>query len=156
MSVTPKEVGARVARESRTVAQGFAQFLLRGKVVDLAVAVAIGASAGTVITTFVKNVFTPLVAALFGNHSKLGDAYFSLRGNQVRYGDFLSALISFLIIAIVVYFFVITPTNKLVTNAYFEPPPDPATRKCPECLSDIPKPARRCAYCTATVDPLDS
>lgn len=147
--------GREIGSESRTVARGFAQFLLRGNVVDLAVAVVIGASAGAVITAFVKDVFTPLFGALFGAHGpRTGDAYFVLNHSKVLYGDFLNTFVSFLIIAIVVYFFVITPVNRLVTSSHFAPPPDPSTRKCPECLSEIPKAARRCAYCTAAVEPL--
>lgn len=135
------------------MARGFAQFLLRGNVVDLAVAVVIGASAGAVITSFVKDVFTPLFAALFGAHTpKLSDAYVMLNHNKLMYGDFLETFVSFLIIAVVVYFFVITPVNRLVSSSHFAPPPDPSTRKCPECLSEIPKAARRCAFCTSPVE----
>jgi len=145
--------GREVQTESRTIARGFAQFLLRGNVVDLAVAVVIGASAGAVITAFVRDVFTPLFGALLGSHSpKTGEAYFMLNHSKVLYGDFLNTSVSFLIIAAVVYFFVITPVNRLVTSSHFAPPPDPSTRKCPECLSEIPKAARRCAYCAIAVE----
>ena len=143
MQIEPKAVGQKVARGGRTVAQGFAQFLLRGKVIDLAVAVVIGAAAGSAITAFVQDVFMPFLTALFTFHHP-----------AVKYGDFAKQGISFLIIAMVVYFFVIVPSNKLVTNAYFAPPPDPATRKCPACLSEIPRAATRCAYCTSEVTPL--
>lgn len=143
MQIEPKAVGHKVAREGRTVAQGFAQFLLRGKVIDLAVAVVIGAAAGSAITAFVQDVFMPLLTALY-----------TLSHPVIKYAEFAKQGISFLIIAMVVYFFVIVPSNKLVTNAYFAPPPDPATRKCPECLSEIPKAATRCAYCTSAVTPL--
>lgn len=143
MQIEPKAVGHKVAQESRTVARGFAQFLLRGKVIDLAVAVVIGAAAGAVITSFVQDVFMPLLTALYTWHRPV-----------IQYGRFAKEGLSFLIIAMVVYFFVIVPSNKLVTNAYFAPPPDPATRKCPECLSEIPRAATRCAYCTAVVTPI--
>lgn len=143
MQIEPKAGGHKVARDSRTVAQGFAQFLLRGKVIDLAVAVVIGAAAGSAITAFVQDVFMPLLTALY-----------TLSHPIIKYGEFAKQGISFLIIAMVVYFFVIVPSNKLVTNAYFTPPPDPATRKCPECLSEIPKAATRCAYCTSPVSPI--
>ncbi|MDQ6929060.1 MAG: large conductance mechanosensitive channel protein MscL [Candidatus Eremiobacteraeota bacterium] len=144
--------GRDVRAESQTMARGFAQFLLRGNVVDLAVAVAIGAAAGGVITSFVRDIFSPLFGALFGGRSrKTADAYFMLNHSKVMYGDFFNVLLTFLIIAVVVYFFVITPVNKLVTSSHFAPPPDPSTRKCPECLSEIPKAARRCAYCTSPV-----
>ncbi|MDQ6825638.1 MAG: large conductance mechanosensitive channel protein MscL [Candidatus Eremiobacteraeota bacterium] len=136
------------------MARGFVQFLLRGNVVDLAVAVAIGATAGSVITSFVRDIFTPLIAAIFGTHS-MSAAFFMLNHSKIMYGDFLNAFVSFLLIAIVVYFFVITPTNKLGSSSHFQPPLDPSTRKCPECLSAIPIGARRCAYCTAAVIPLE-
>lgn len=146
--------GREVRQESKTMARGFAQFLLRGNVVDLAVAVVIGASAGAVITAFVKDVFAPLFLAIFGSHTPHPEsAYFTLNHTKIMYGDFLNVLISFLVIAVVVYFFVITPVNKLVTSSHFVAPPDPATRKCPECLSEIPKAAKRCAFCTAPVTP---
>ncbi|MDQ6932255.1 MAG: large conductance mechanosensitive channel protein MscL [Candidatus Eremiobacteraeota bacterium] len=135
--------------------RGFMQFLLRGNVVDLAVAVVIGAAAGSVITSFVRNVFSPLIAAIFGTKSKTADAFFVVNHSKVMYGEFLNAFISFLIIAIVVYFFVITPTNRLVSSSHFKPPPDPSTRKCPDCLSEIPIGAKRCAYCTTEVTPLE-
>ena len=144
--------GMEVKEESKTVARGFAQFLLRGNVVDLAVAVVIGASAGAVITSFVRDVFAPLFGALFGVH-KAADATVTINGSKILYGDFVNTFVSFLVIAIVVYFFVITPVNRLVTSSHFAPPPDPSTRKCPECLSEIPRAANRCAYCTAQVGP---
>lgn len=145
--------GREVRDESRTMAQGFAQFLLRGNVVDLAVAVVIGAAAGGVITSFVKNVFTPFIAGLFGSHvPHTADAYLRFGGAQIMYGDFFNALLSFIVVAVVVYFFVITPVNRLVSSSHFAPPPDPSTRKCPYCLSEIPKEATRCAYCTSTID----
>ncbi|GAC1355844.1 MAG: large conductance mechanosensitive channel protein MscL [Vulcanimicrobiaceae bacterium] len=151
-TVKRNRFGQEVKAESKTVARGFAQFLLRGNVVDLAVAVVIGASAGAVITSFVKNIFTPLFGALFGAHSpKTADAYVTINHSKVMYGDFLDTFVSFLIIAIVVYFFVITPVNRLVSSSHFAPPPDPSTRKCPECLSEIPKAARRCAFCTSQI-----
>jgi large conductance mechanosensitive channel len=135
--------------------RGFAQFLLRGNVVDLAVAVVIGASAGAVITSFVKSIFTPLIGALFGTHSpKPSDAYVTLNHSKIMYGDFVDTFVSFLLIAIVVYFFVITPVNRFVSDSRFEPPPDPSTRKCRACLSEIPREASRCAFCTSAVTPI--
>jgi large conductance mechanosensitive channel len=148
--------GREVRAESRTMARGFAQFLLRGNVVDLAVAVAIGAAAGAVITSFVKDVFAPLFLALFGSRTPHPEsAYVTLNHTKIMYGDFLNVFVSFLVIAVVVYFFVITPVNRLVTSSHFAPPPDPSTRKCPECLSEIPKAAKRCAYCTSIVESHD-
>ncbi|MDQ2873226.1 MAG: large conductance mechanosensitive channel protein MscL, partial [Candidatus Eremiobacteraeota bacterium] len=129
----------RVASEGSSIARGFAQFLLRGKVVDLAVAVVIGGAAGSFVTAFVKDIFTPLLSVIFGSHAEFAARTIEIRGSVVRYGEFTDSLLAFLAICAAVYFFVIVPTNKLVTNAYFEAPPDPATRKCPECLSEIPK-----------------
>lgn len=154
MHLDPREAGLRVASKSHGVARGFAQFLLRGKVTDLAVAVVIGAAAGTFITSFVRDLFTPLVGAIFGSRMQTGSRYFVLHGEKFAYGDFLNQALSFLVIAIVVYFFVILPSNNLVSNAYFQPPPDPSTRKCPYCVSEIPKAATRCAFCTAEVTPI--
>lgn len=153
-AVKLNRLGREVRQESRTMARGFAQFLLRGNVVDLAVAVVIGAAAGSVITSFVKDIFAPFFLALFGSRTPHpGGAYVTLNHTKIMYGDFLNVLISFLVIALVVYFFVITPVNRLVTSSHFAAPPDPATRKCPECLSEIPKAAKRCAFCTAPVPP---
>ncbi|PZR57925.1 MAG: large conductance mechanosensitive channel protein MscL [Candidatus Meridianibacter frigidus] len=135
------------------MARGFAAFLFRGNVVDLAVAVVIGAAAGSVITAFVKDIFAPTMGAIFGRHESVAHAKWSLRGNELQYGDFLSNLLSFLIVAIVVYFLVIVPVQKLAANEKLVPL-DRDDRKCPECLSDIPRKARRCAFCTTAVDPL--
>ncbi len=144
----------RVAAESSSMARGFAQFLLRGKVVDLAVAVIIGGAAGSFVTAFIKDIFTPFLSMIFGSHAEFAVRTIEFHGSILRYGEFINSLLSFLAICAAVYFFVIVPTNKLVTNAYFEAPPDPATRKCPECLSEIPKGATRCAHCTAKIEPL--
>jgi len=153
MSFDPHNAGRTVARKGRSLAQGFAQFLLRGRTADLAVAVVIGAAIGTVINSFVRDIFTPMIGALLGSRIEFSGRVIHLGAEEIRYGDFINDVVSFLIIALVVYFFVIVPTNKLVTNAYFEPPPDPAMRKCPECESDIPKTAHRCMYCTQPVQP---
>lgn len=132
----------------------FRKFILRGNVVDLAVAVVIGAAFGAVVTALVKDFFTPLIAAIGGQHdfSKLS---FVLHGSTFSYGDFLNVLISFLSIAAVVFFFVVQPVNKLQELANRrKTPEEPSERKCPECLSSIPKAAKRCAFCTAKVTPL--
>ena len=128
----------------------FRQFVLRGNVVDLAVAVVIGAAFGAVVTSMVEDLITPLVAAL-GGQSDFSDLEVDLRGSQLRYGEFLTALLSFLVVAAVVFFFVVKPLNALVARLRPEPAVDHPTRACPECLSDIPRPARRCAFCTAEV-----
>jgi len=130
---------------------GFKQFLLRGNVVDLAVGVVIGAAFGAVVTSFVKDLLTPLIAALVKQPDFSGMT-FTLNGSKFLYGDFINAFLSFLIIAGAVYFFVVVPINALITRTKRDPvPADPTTRKCTECLSEIPINARRCAFCTSAV-----
>jgi large conductance mechanosensitive channel len=133
--------------------KGFKQFLLRGNVVDLAVGVVIGAAFGAVITAFVKDLLTPLIAALFGKPDFSALA-FEVNGSKFLYGDFINAVIAFVLIAAAVYYLVVLPVNALVQRSRKAPAPaDPTTRKCPECLSEIPIAARRCAFCTATTTP---
>jgi large conductance mechanosensitive channel len=130
--------------------QGFKQFLLRGNVVDMAVGIVIGAAFGTVVTSFVKDLLTPLIAAIVRapDFSRIA---FTLNGSRFPIGDFINALISFLIIAAAVYFAVVLPINALVARMHREPPADPTTKKCPECISEIPIQAKRCAFCTSTL-----
>ena len=130
----------------------FRDFVMRGNVVELAVAVIIGAAFGAVITAFTAAFITPLIA-LIGGKPDFGDLRFTLSGTVFPYGQFLNALISFLIIAAVVFFFVVRPVNTLLERYKTESAVDEETRKCPECLSEIPGPARRCAFCTAEVAP---
>jgi len=125
---------------------GFKQFLLRGNVVDLAVGVVVGASFGAVVTALVKDLLTPLIAAL-GKAPDFSALSFTMNGSKFLYGDFINAIVSFIIIAAAVYFFVVLPINALVQRAHHEPPADPSTKKCPECLQEIPIAARRCAHC---------
>ena len=129
------------------LANEFKAFLLRGNVVDLAVAVVIGVAFGAVVTSFVEDLITPLIAAIIGEPDFSG-LTFTINGSQFFYGNFINALISFMSIAAVVFFFVVTPMNSLVARSRREPPPDPTTKKCAECLSEIPVAARRCAFCT--------
>jgi large conductance mechanosensitive channel len=130
---------------------GFKQFILRGNVVDLAVGVVIGAAFGTVVTAFTKDLLTPLIAAIVGKPD-FSAISFTIHGSVFPVGDFINALISFLLVAAAVYFFVVTPINALVARMRKAPAPaDPTTRKCPECLSEIPIDARRCAHCTQPV-----
>jgi large conductance mechanosensitive channel len=154
MSFKPGKVGMRVVRRGNTVLRGFVRFLLRGRTADLAVAVVIGAAIGALVNSFVKDIFTPLLAALFGSSTDFAGRSLEVGGQSVRYGDFINSLIAFLVVAAVVYFLIIVPTNRLVSNAYLEAPPDPAMRKCPECESEIPKAAHRCMYCTQPVTPI--
>jgi large conductance mechanosensitive channel len=125
----------------------FKAFLLRGNVVDLAVAIVIGVAFTAVITAFVEDLVTPLIAAL-GGEPDFSALTFTINGSTFRYGDFINKVISFLIIAAVIFFFVVQPVNYLTQRAKKEPPPDPTLKKCPECISDIPVDARRCAFCT--------
>ncbi len=126
--------------------KGFKAFLLRGNVVDLAVGVVIGIAFGVVITAFVKDLVTPLIAAL-GGKPDFANLYFTINNSKFLYGDFLNALLAFALIAAVIYFFVVLPINALVERSRKEPPADPTTKKCTECLSEIPVGAKRCAFC---------
>ena len=127
--------------------KGFNQFLLRGNVVDMAVGIVIGAAFGTVVTGFVKGLLTPFIAALV-KQPDFSALTFTINGSKFLYGDFINALVSFVIVASAVYFFVVLPMNTLIAKMKKEPPADPTTRKCPECLSEIPITARRCAFCS--------
>lgn len=131
--------------------KGFRQFIMRGNVMDLAVAVVIGAAFGAVVTSFVTNILTPLIAAIVG---KPDFSAFSVTANGavIGYGIFLNALISFLLVAAAVYFFMVAPMNAWKARAARgQAPSDPTTKKCPECLSEIPIAAKRCAFCTSVV-----
>jgi len=130
----------------------FRDFVLRGNVVDLAVAVVIGAAFGAVVTAFVASFVTPLIAAI-GGKPDFSSLAFTINGSRFTYGAFFNALLSFLVIAAVVFFFVVKPLNALMARRKPEPPVDHVVRPCPECLSDIPEGARRCAFCTAEVAP---
>ena len=136
---------------------GFKKFLLRGNVVDLAVAVVIGAAFGAIVTSFVKAFITPLVGLASGAAGDFSKKTFTVKtgGKEVLfpYGEFVQAAISFVIIAAVVYFFVVRPVQKLMDRFKTEPEPEAPVKECPECLSKIPAPAARCAFCT--VEQLD-
>lgn len=126
----------------------FKAFLLRGNVVDLAVAIVIGVAFGAVVTAFVEDLITPLMAAVFGEPD-FSALDFTINDSTFRYGDFINKVISFLTIAAAVFFFVVVPVNALMARAKKEAPPDPAVKRCPECLSDVPAEAKRCAFCTS-------
>ncbi len=117
---------------------------------DLAVGLAVGAAFGSVVSSFVKGLITPLVGAIFGTPDFSGIS-FSINGSKFLVGEFLNAIISFVLIAVTIYFFVVTPMNILMSKVHKEPPADPSTKKCPECLSEIPKEASRCSHCTQPV-----
>lgn len=128
--------------------KGFKQFLLRGNVVDLAVGVVVGVAFNAMVSAFVKDLLTPLIAAVAGKPDFSALA-FTIHGSRFLVGDFINAVVSFLLISAAVYFFVVLPVNALIARTRREPPADPTTRKCPECLSEIPIAARRCAFCTS-------
>jgi len=130
--------------------KGFRQFLLRGNVVDLAVAVVIGAAFGAVVTAFVKDLLTPLIAAV-GGQPDFSGLYFTINNSRFLFGDFINAVVSFIIVAAVMYYLVILPMNTLIARSRKAPPIDPTTQKCPECLSEIPIGARRCSHCTSVL-----
>jgi large conductance mechanosensitive channel len=130
---------------------GFKQFLLRGNVVDLAVGVVIGAAFGTVVSSFVKDILTPLVAAVV-RQPDFSQMALVVNNSKIAYGSFLNALIAFLLVAAAVYYMVVLPMNTLVARMRKAPAPaDPTTKKCPECLSEIPIDARRCTHCTSVL-----
>ncbi len=130
----------------------FKKFVLRGNVVDLSVAIVVGVAFTAMITAFVADLVTPLIAAILGKPN-FGGLYFTVNHSQFKYGLFLDALLSFLIIATVVFFAVVVPLTALMKRLNLVPKeePKPETRECPECLSDIPVGARRCAFCTSEV-----
>ncbi|RJQ12643.1 MAG: large conductance mechanosensitive channel protein MscL [Dehalococcoidia bacterium] len=126
----------------------FKKFLLRGNVVDLTVGVIIGVAFGAVITALVEGIFTPLIAAVAGepDFSAIG---FTVNGSRLEIGMFLNAVLSFVIVAAALFFFIVTPVNHLMARARTEAPAEPTLRKCPECLMDVPRAAKRCGHCTS-------
>jgi large conductance mechanosensitive channel len=148
-SILPEWEGVahRTCREDHHV-KGFREFILRGNVVDLAVAVVIGAAFGAVVTSLVEDLLTPLIAAV-GGQPDFSDIAFRVNRSRFAVGEFVNALVSFLVIAGAVYFLVVVPVNRLMSRFKTEPEPTEAVRECPECLSKVPHAARRCAYCTS-------
>jgi large conductance mechanosensitive channel len=133
------------------MAGGFKQFLLRGNVVDLAVGVVVGAAFGSVVTAFTKDLLTPLIAAIVGKPD-FSAIQFTINGSKFLVGDLINNIVSFVLIAAAVYYLVVLPINALVERTRKAPvPADPTTKKCPECLSEIPIPATRCAFCTTAL-----
>jgi len=128
--------------------KGFREFIMRGSVVDLAVGVVMGAAFGAVVTGFVKDLLTPLIAALMGKPDFSALA-FEVNGSKFLVGDFLNALISFVLVSLAVYFFIVVPINAM--TARFSPPAPADKKTCPECQSEIPVAARKCAFCTSAV-----
>ncbi len=130
---------------------GFKQFILRGNVVDMAVGIVIGAAFATVVSALTKDLLTPLIAAIAGKPD-FSAITFTIHNSKFMLGDFINAVIAFLLVAAAVYYFVVIPVNLLVARMHRSAAPaDPTTKKCPECLSEIPIDARRCAHCTQPV-----
>ncbi|HEY2467872.1 MAG TPA: large conductance mechanosensitive channel protein MscL [Terracidiphilus sp.] len=127
--------------------KGFRDFVLRGNVLDMAVGIIIGGAFGTVVTSLVKDVFTPFIGNMVGKPD-----FSAIQYNHVMLGNFLNAVIAFLLVAATVYFFIVVPANALMAR-FHKPVPEapPATKACPECLSDIPAAAKRCAHCAQPV-----
>ncbi|MFN8633761.1 MAG: large conductance mechanosensitive channel protein MscL [Chloroflexota bacterium] len=132
---------------------GFKEFLLRGNVVDLAVAVVIGAAFKTIVDALVKGLITPLIG-IFGGVPDFSALSFSINGSKFLIGEFVNAVVAFVILAAVIYFLVVVPVNRLMARLQPKEPEPQITRECPECLSKIPVKASRCAFCTAEVSPL--
>lgn len=131
--------------------KGFRDFILRGNVVDLAVGVVIGGAFGTIVTALVKDLITPLIAAIIGkpDFSAIG---FDVNGTKFPIGDFINAVVAFILVAAAIYFFVVVPVNALMARVKRgEVAPDPTTKTCPECLSEIPIKARKCAHCASVI-----
>ncbi|HKT82106.1 MAG TPA: large conductance mechanosensitive channel protein MscL [Vicinamibacterales bacterium] len=129
--------------------KGFKEFLLRGNVLDLAVAVVIGGAFGAVVTALVKDLITPIIGALIRQPDFSG-IFFEVNGSKFLIGDFINAVVSFLLIATAVYVFIVLPMNAfLARQRRGEAPPDPTSKKCPECLNDVPIAAKRCGHCTS-------
>ncbi len=133
----------------------FREFILRGNLVDLAVAVVLGTAFGAVVTALVKTMVTPLIAAI-GGEPDFSALTFKINGSEFLYGEFINALLAFVIIAAVVFFFIVKPVNALMARRKVEPAADSTVHACPHCLSDIPIAATRCAFCTSEVRPADA
>ena len=131
----------------------FRTFLLRGNLVDMAVGIVIGIAFAALVTALVRDLITPIIAAIAGKHD-FSTLTFTIHKSRFLYGDFINATIAFISIAAAVFFFVVKPVNALMARRKTEPPVDETVRACPECLSEIPKAATRCAFCTAAVAPV--
>ncbi|HXX26963.1 MAG TPA: large conductance mechanosensitive channel protein MscL [Terriglobales bacterium] len=130
---------------------GFKQFILRGNVIDMSVGVVVGAAFAALVSAFTKDLLTPLIAAVVGKPD-FSAIRFTVNGSTFAIGDFINAAVSFLLVAAAVYFFVVTPVNMLLARVKKAPrPADPTTKRCPECLSDIPIEAKRCSHCAQPV-----
>jgi large conductance mechanosensitive channel len=135
---------------ARNLVSEFKAFLLRGNLVDLAVAIVIGLAVVALVGALIRDIITPIIAAIAGKHD-FSALSFTIHNSRFLYGDFINALITFVSIAAAVFFVIVKPVNALMARYSKEPPPDPSIKKCPECLSDIPTEARRCKFCTSPV-----
>jgi large conductance mechanosensitive channel len=135
-----------------TLLKDFKQFLLRGNVVDLAVAIVVGTAFVAVVNALVRDILTPIIAAIVGKPD-FSQLTFTIHNSRFLYGDLINFIIAFISVAAAVFFFVVVPVNALLARSRKEPPDDPTVRKCPECLSEIPAEAHRCRYCTTEVTP---
>ena len=145
-----------MADDKKGIVTEFKEFILRGNVVELAVAVAVGTAFTAVVNSLVKDIFTPLIAAVFGEQN-FEQMKFTINDSEFLYGDFISAVVTFLLIAVVIFFLVVKPMNYLTERRRRgEVEEDTDERPCPECLSPIPKAASRCAFCTAHVPPVSA
>jgi large conductance mechanosensitive channel len=149
-----EDVGRGALGAAGHTLSGFKQFLLRGNVVDMAVGIVIGAAFVSVVQGFVRDLLTPLIAAA-GGKPDFSQLSFNVHNSKFAYGDFINDVVSFLIVAAVVYFFVfvVLPMTSVLARIQRETPREPETDQCPECLKAIPRGARRCAYCTSPVAP---
>jgi large conductance mechanosensitive channel len=134
----------------QSLVKEFRTFLVRGNLVDLAVGIVIGVAFGALVNALVTDLITPIIAAIFGKHD-FSTLAFTIHESRFLYGDFINAVLTFLSVAAAVFFFVVKPVNHLMAKWKTEPPADETVRACPECLSDIPRAARKCAFCTAEV-----
>jgi large conductance mechanosensitive channel len=132
----------------QTLVTDFRTFVLRGNLVEIAIGIVIGIAFAALVTALVKDLMTPIIAAIFGKHD-FSNLSFTIHRSRFLYGDFINAVITFVSIAAALFFFVVKPVNALMARRKTEPPVDETVRACPECLSEIPVAARRCAFCTA-------
>jgi large conductance mechanosensitive channel len=134
---------------------GFRSFILRGNVVDLAIGIVIGAAFTTVVKSLVNDFITPLIGIPLGNAQDFANRYWTIGGSHFRYGDFVNALVSFILVGLVVYYFVVRPVNALMERFKTSTDDDAPTKTCPECKSSIPNDATRCAFCTVVQPPVE-
>lgn len=140
-----------IKKEASDTLGGFKQFILRGNVVDLAVGVVFGASFSGLINAIVKDLITPLIGVIF-TQPDFSQLHLTVRGSKFLIGDFFNVALSFFMVAFAAYFFIVLPVNALVARTKKNPhAADPTSKKCPECLSEIPIAAKRCAHCAQPV-----